>query len=209
MKNIFKSLIFYFIAAFGISLNLLSNIGVSPFISLNNEFSVLSHIKFGTFMTITNLVFLVIYYFVSEKKDLKEILIMFISVISFGYATNLFLYTILKNVNINYYPYKILLFIVGTIISGFGVGLVLKLETLKFPVEATCQKLSEKTKFTFAHYRYAIDIICIGASLAVSYFYTVPLSIREGTIISFIIFPGTIAFFSSSKTKFKTLKKAV
>ena len=139
MNNFLKSLLYYFIAGFGISLTVIANIGVSSYSSMSLSLSHITNLKFGTIMTILNLIFLLLYFIISKNKNLKNIFIMFISLISFGYVTNFYLYYVLKNLSFDNYIYNIFLFILGTIIAGFGSGRVLKLDILKFPLEAFCK----------------------------------------------------------------------
>lgn len=196
MKIFIKSLIYYFISAFGISLTVISGIGVSSYSSMSLSISSILNIKFGTIMTIQNLSFLLFYFIILKNKDFKKILIMLISLISFGYVTNFYLYYILKDINFNNYFANIILFIIGTIIAGFGSGKVLKLDTLKFPLEAFCKELEKYTNFNFSFYRYSLDFLFGVISLLLSYFFNVPYFIREGTIISLFLLPGVISFFS-------------
>lgn len=200
MNNFLKSLLYYFIAGFGISLTVIANIGVSSYSSMSLSLSHITNLKFGTIMTILNLIFLLLYFIISKNKNLKNIFIMFVSLISFGYVTNFYLYYVLKNLYFDNYLYNILLFILGTIIAGFGSGRVLKLDILKFPLEAFCKELGEFTKFSFSYYRYLLDFIFTILSIFLSYYFSVPYFIREGTIISLFLLPGVISIFSKDNS---------
>lgn len=196
MNNFLKSLVYYFISAFGISLTVISSIGVSSYNSMSLSISNIIDTKFGTIMTIQNLSFLLLYFIILKDKNLKSILIMFLSLISFGYVTNFYLYYVLRNLSFNNYFANILLFILGTIIAGFGSGRVLKLDTLKFPLEAFCKEMEKHTRFSFSFYRYGLDLLFAVTSVILSYTFNIPYFIREGTIISLFLLPGVISIFS-------------
>ena len=99
IKNILISLLFYLFIAFGISLTIKADIGVSSFNSFNVALSNAVFMKVGTITTIINLIFLLFCILLNSENKIKEYLLMFIALIFFGIIINIFLYTLLSNIN--------------------------------------------------------------------------------------------------------------
>ncbi|MBS4750609.1 hypothetical protein GMA11_05675 [Granulicatella sp. zg-ZJ] len=200
-KQLAKSLIFYLISALGISLTIKANIGVSSFNALNVAVSDVTQIKVGTVTTGINFFFLSMCVFLDKQRTIKKYVLMIVSLICFGNVVNIILYSILANVHITIYPLQILTFILGTIIGGIGTGRVLYYGTLKFPIETLCQLLEAKTKLSFSFYRYSIDVVSVILSLGLSFYYHLPLYVREGTIISLFLLSSVIHWANSNFQK--------
>ncbi len=194
IKNILTSLLFYLLSAFGISLTIKANIGVSSFNSFNVALSNVTLIKIGTITTIINLIFLLFCILLNSENKIKEYLLMFIALIFFGIIINIFLYTLLSNINLKNYFLRIIIFILGTTLAGIGTGKILKLGIFKFPIEYFCILLSDKTSKPFKFYRYSIDIICVVVSIFLSLNFKLPVVVREGTIISLLMLSGIISW---------------
>lgn len=192
MKTLFKSLFFYFISAFGICLTIKASIGVSSFNSLNVSASNLFNLQIGTITTLLNMSFLVGCLLLDQKRSFKKYLLMTIAVMSFGEVINLIYYQLFSQLNVTSYILKLFIFLLGVVIAGFGTGQVLRLSMLKFPIESFCQLLAEKTRFNFSTYRYGVDIVCVSLSLIVSLSFSLPIVVREGTILSLLLLSGLI-----------------
>lgn len=191
--TISRSLFFYLLSAFGISLTLKASIGVSSFNSFNATLATLSQLKVGTITTAVNLLFLGACRLLDPHPRWKNYLLMASALFFFGSTINLCYYLLLPSLTITSYAGNILLFITGTIVAGIGTGKVLKYQLLKFPIETFCLFLAQRTKYSFAFYRQAIDFFCIGLALALSFLAHLPLMVREGTLISFFLLSRVIA----------------
>ncbi|MCP1226585.1 YitT family protein [Sebaldella sp. S0638] len=194
IKNILISLLFYLLSAFGISLTIKSNIGVSSFNSFNVALSNITSIKVGTITTIINLVFLIFCVLLNPENRIKNYLLMFIALVFFGVIINIFLYTLFESIIFKNYFLRIITFIVGTFFAGMGTGKILKLGIFKFPIEYFCILLSDKTSKPFKFYRYSIDITCVLISIFISLNFKLPVFVREGTIISLLMLSGIISW---------------
>lgn len=209
-KNITWSLFYYVLSAFGISLTIKAFIGVSSFNSLNVTLANFSSIKVGTITTIINLLFFGLCLILDQKRTVKAYAIMLVTVFLFGSVINLFVYRILASVTLSAYLPRVLFFTIGTLIGGYGTGRALGLGTLKFPIEQFCLLLAAKTQRTFSFYRYSIDIVCIALSLALSFFYQLPIAVREGTIISLFLLSFMISFAKDLPTpSFNGIKRRI
>lgn len=186
-KKLTLSFLYYLISAFGISLTLKASIGVSSFNSLNATLADFSQIKIGTITAGINFLFLICCVLLDPQRKLKNYLVMSIALLFFGSTINLFTYFIFPLFTLHSYLLKCLLFILGTIIAGIGTGKVLKYQLLKFPIETFCLFLSERTQRGFKFYRYSIDLVCILIALILTITFHLTLTVREGTIISFLL----------------------
>ena len=187
IKKYLLSIVFYMLAALGISLTIKAAIGVSSFNSINVALSAVSGIKVGTVTTVLNLMFLGISLLIDTKKNWKEYFLIFVSLICFGSVINFIYYTLLTPFEINNYFLKLLLFVLGTVIAGFGTGRAWHNGILKFPIEKCCQLLEKRTKKTFSFYRYLVDIVSVILSISVSLVFGLELFVREGTLISLLL----------------------
>lgn len=192
MKDLLYSLVFYIMSAFGISLTIISNVGVSSFNSMNMALSSLTSIKVGTITTIVNLLFLVACLALDKKRNIKDYFIIVIALLMFGYVVNFFVYNLLSQLIINNYIVRVILFMLGVIIAGIGTGQVVYYQKLKFPIENFCELLSYKTSKSFKFYRYSIDLFSVGLSLSLSIIFHLPIFVREGTIISLVLLSTVI-----------------
>ncbi|WP_259753888.1 YczE/YyaS/YitT family protein [Lactococcus lactis] len=186
-KKYILSFLYYMLAAFGISLTIKAAVGVSSFNSMNVAIAEVTKIEVGTITTFVNLLFLIACFFIEKNKKFLEYLFMIISLVCFGSVINLFLYHLLFNVQIESYYLSIIVFIVGTIIAGYGTGRSLYYGILKFPIEKYCILLAEKYNKSFSFYRYGVDIFSILISLFVSIIFIIPMYVREGTLLSFVL----------------------
>lgn len=186
-KKLTLSFLYYLISAFGISLTLKASIGVSSFNSFNATLADFSQIKIGTITAGINFLFLICCVLLDPQRKLKNYLVMSIALLFFGSTINLFTYFIFPLFTLHSYLLKCLLFILGTIIAGIGTGKVLKYQLLKFPIETFCLFLSERTQRSFKFYRYSIDLVCILIALILTITFHLTLTVREGTIISFLL----------------------
>lgn len=191
-KKLTLSFLYYLISAFGISLTLKASIGVSSFNSLNASLADFSQIKIGTITAGINFLFLICCVLLDPQRKLKNYLVMSIALLFFGSTINLFTYFVFPLFTLHAYLLKCLLFILGTIIAGIGTGKVLKYQLLKFPIETFCLFLSERTQRSFKFYRYSIDLVCILIALILTFIFHLTLTVREGTIISFLLLSPVI-----------------
>lgn len=186
--NYMKSYIFYICSAFGISVGIIANIGVASYNSMNLSISHASAIKVGTVISILNTIFLITYMILTKFKYKHKYLIQFISVFMFGLLINFFTYNVLHTIINLSYAERILLFCAGNIFSGLSCGMIVFYNLITFPLESFCLRVSELTRFSFVIVRYSLDIIFALTSLVVSYMFNLPVYIREGTIISLVLF---------------------
>lgn len=192
LNKLLKSYMFYMISALGISLTIKANVGVSSFNSMNVALSYAANIKVGNITMVINMIFLLLYMYMTGFKLKQKYMIQAVSVVMFGSFINFFTYTVLNNLVIESYGLRVLSVAIGTFVGAIAVGMIVNYNTITFPIESVCVILSERTKYTFTKLRYFVDIISIIVSVSVSVSNDLPLFVREGTVISLLIFSFTI-----------------
>ena len=194
MKKLVTSLMYYVISAIGISLTIKAAIGVSSFNSLNVSLSNLTSIKVGTITSIINLLFMIGCIVLDKNRKLSKYALMFFATISFGMVINVVYYYLFAHIQLTNYLMKLVVFLLGVTLAGFGTGQVVRINLLTFPIESLCQLLDSKTNYSFSTYRYAVDIICVAFSLFISLYFSLPIVVREGTILSLFLLSGVISW---------------
>ncbi|SMP60234.1 Uncharacterized membrane protein YczE [Anoxynatronum buryatiense] len=180
------------VSAFGIGITIKAAIGVSSFNAMNIAFANAFDIKVGTITMAINVLFLYIYIYMTRFKLKKKYLLQFFSVVLFGFFINFFTYTILGGWVIERYLVRVIALIVGTLIGGSAVGMIVSLNAITFPIESVCLLLSEKTRYSFTQLRYAVDVFSVAVSLSISFVFVLPLYVREGTLLSLMLFSFTM-----------------
>lgn len=190
-SKLLKSYAFYIVCAFGVSLTIKANVGVSCFNSMTLAVSEAVNIKVGTITMFAHLIFLLFYMYLTRFSQRKKYIIQTLSLLMFGTCINFFTYTVLAKLQVDYYVLRILLMTLGTVITASGAGMIVSYDAITFPVEGVCLVLSERGKHSFTFMRYGVDVIAIAVSLSMTLFFSLELFIREGTIISMILFSFT------------------
>ena len=208
LNTLLLSLLFYTLTGFGISLTIIATIGVSSLNAMNLSLAELFSLKIGTITALVNSLFLILYIILTKGKLLKTYLIQALSVFSLGIVINFFTYQLLGSITLTDYPTRLLLFIIASLIGGFGTGMVLNLKVLAFPIESVCQIISERRAIPFSKVRYSVDIFSVVASLCLSLVMQSEIYVREGTIISLILLSLTISVTKSQYEKYRALKLA-
>ena len=205
--NLFLSFICFIITGFGISLSIEAGIGISAFNAVIVSISQIVNIKIGTLTTIANILFLLAYIILTEGKLKTKYLLQFFGVSSIGIFINYFTYNIFSKFEINNYAISIIFLIISLFLIGISVALILTLDSISIPVEAVCLELSKKINVSFATLRRYVDIISIIISLLITFIFSKPLVIREGTIISLLLFSTIIGIFHTRFEKIRFLRE--
>ena len=206
INTLLLSLLFYTLTGFGISLTIIAGIGVSSLNAMNLSLAELFSLKIGTITALVNSLFLILYIILTKGKLLKTYLIQALSVFSLGFVINFFTYQLLGSITLTDYPTRLLLFIIASLIGGFGTGMVLNLKVLAFPIESVCQIISSQRAIPFSKVRYGVDIFSVGTSLVISLITQSDIYVREGTIISLILLSMTISITKSLYEKYSVPK---
>lgn len=178
--------------AFMASIQMKLNIGVGPWDGMALSLSYVTNLRVGDIATVFS-ISCVVLTFIILKKDfkLKHILTFFIGILV-GQMINFFFYTVLGNLIIESYIIKLILFIVSIYFLAFFVSIIQTIDVISLPLESLCQEIANTTGKTFAQIRQIVDVISVIVIIGTTLIFTVPLTLREGTILSTILFsPAT------------------
>jgi hypothetical protein len=86
------------------------------------------------------------------------------------------------------------------------VAFILALDTMSFPVEAFCLEIANMKNIKFSKVRRLIDIISVSVSLLITLLFSYPLVIREGTVVSLLLFSTVIGYFHEKFVKIEAIR---
>lgn len=194
MKQLFnlRQIIYFSVGLTGIAfiaaLQIKLNIGIGPWDGFGRSISYITGLKVGDIAMMQS-IGCVLITFMLLKKDFKirNVLTLVVGVI-LGSLMNFFFYTVLDKIVINSYIIKLFIFVISIVISAFFVSMVQTSEFVSLPLENLCQVIADRNGKTFAFIRQAVDVLCVIGIIVITIFFRVPLTLREGTILSMIIF---------------------
>lgn len=193
-KKILNTAFAFLLLGFGISLQIKAGIGQSMFNAFSMLLAKLVPIEIGTMINLLNLLFFIIYLFIKSSPLRLQDLIQIIATMVNGYVINLFTYTILNHIVIEYYYLRVCTFLLGLLLSSFSLGAIIAMEIIRFPLEGLCIVLSEKLKCNLTRVRMYFDCFFLISTLLFTLFNNQTLYIREGTIISFFLLSKLMGF---------------
>ena len=188
--------IFLIIAlSFVVALTLRIAIGVGAWDALAASGSSITGIRVGTVGMILNLSCVAVQLaFLRKGFKLKHALQIVLHLI-LGYAINFFFYGLLAGVYFTNYIIRVLLLILSYAFLAFAVSAVMLLDVVTFALEGACTVISAKTGIKFHVLRQGVDVVSVALSLIISFAFSAPLAVREGTIIGMILFGPLIGMF--------------
>ncbi len=204
--NLLLSTMAFILSGLGTSMSIEGAIGIGSFNALNYSLSSLFGIKIGTMTIILNLVFLFLYITLTNGKFIIKYILQLIAISSIGIVINFFTYNIFDKIEVNNYFISIIYLICGVVIGGISAAFILALDTMSFPVEAFCLEISNIKNIKFSKVRVFIDIISVSVSLMITLIFSCPLAIREGTILSLMLFSTVTGYFLDKFVKIKTIR---
>ena len=204
--NLLLSMMAFILSGLGTSMSIEGAIGIGSFNALNYSLSNLFGIKIGTMTIILNLVFLFLYITLTNGKFIIKYILQLIAISSIGIVINFFTYNIFDKIEVNNYFTSIIYLICGVVIGGISAAFILALDTMSFPVEAFCLEISNIKNIKFSKVRVFIDIISVSVSLMITLIFSCPLAIREGTILSLMLFSTVTGYFLDKFVKIETIR---
>ena len=204
IKQFFFYFLFIIITATGDAMAFKGNVGVNPWEAVCQTLNYMTMIKVGTLMMILNSSMILIEMILMKKIKITMLLQLILSFL-IGFVVNIIVYILFGNINISSYPLNLCLGILGFIVSATGNGLLMTCDLAPFPFEGMCEQLSIKFHLDFPKTRQAFDIIFIILCLLTSLIFGYQLAIREGTIISMLIY-SPIMGYVMKKAKPKMIK---
>ena len=173
MRRILVYVVGLFIMAFGVSLSLKSNLGVSPVNSLPNEISLVAN-SFGINLSLGNAVIIIFSCYVlvqilikRRRFPLIDLTQVIFSVI-FGYFTN---FTgLLTNASsyLTSLPLRLLFMAVSMVFIAFGVSIYMNAKLVNMPMEGMTLAISEQLGKPFARVKVVVDCSTVILALVLS-----------------------------------------
>lgn len=195
LKRIILLIFFVVSVGVGASFTLKVAIGLGAWDAVAQSVSYLSGIKVGTLGMILNISCVAGQLILLKKKFKFKHLLQVPVAIILGVVVNFFLYGVLGAITLDSYIMKLVVLLAAFVIVAFAVSSVMVLDVVTFPLEGFCMALANKTKWKFAVIRQAADIISILVALLLTFGLSLPMTLREGTIIGMLIFGPLLGFF--------------
>lgn len=188
MKKYSILLLSLFLASMGIGLAIKAGIGLSAFDAFNQTIADTTGIQVGTIIMFVQIFFVFLQLLILRKEASWKILLQIPFVVLLGQFINLFVYYIFGNLNLTNYFIRLLVLVFSQFWVSFFISTLLVLDLIAMPVENLSLILSKRLPFSLGRIRLSIDVLLITLSLVITFIFSVPLSIREGTLISAVIF---------------------
>lgn len=186
MNKLLSTFLLFIMFSLGISFQIKMDIGQSVFNAFSLSLAKYFDLKIGIVINLCNLILFCIYIII--KKSIKLIdLSQFIFIMINGLLVDLFIEKLLYAFNIEMYSIKLIIFIIGVVISAISLGQIIRLGIVKFPLENLCLVISEKYKISFGFIRYGFDFFFVIGVIIIFTFNHNIMTIREGTVISFFL----------------------
>ena len=191
-KTMLFFILFVMTTAIGDALAFVANVGVVPYESVSLSLNYITHIEVGTLALCLNILMIICQILTNKKIGIGNIIQLFMALI-LSFIVNFIVYYVFGQSQFDYIS-RIILMIVGIMISASGVGMLVALDVVIFPLEGFLLALSEKYDWNFEKIRQIADVICLMTSLSLSLLLHVDLAIREGTIIATLLFAPVMGF---------------
>lgn len=183
-----------------------ADIGLGAYDANTKLFSNITSIQVGTVSIIVNSL-CVLVQFIILKKDFTVFHLAQVPISIFlGVVINFAYYTLLEPIVLTTYMSRVIMFTVGIIGCSFAVGIVMVLDIVTMALEGACMAVAGKTGKKFHVIRQLVDVVLIVFVLGFCFIGNMDMILREGTIISALIFGPSMGFFMFYQKKaFKRL----
>lgn len=175
-----------------------AGIGVLPVDAAITSIAMLIGMKVGTFSMLFHGSFFLGQIAIEKKNFRKTELLQILYITLGGSVLNFFLYTVLKNVTLSFYPLRLIVCVLAFVVSAFGCTMVLETHLMRTPMEGCIQLLAERMGTTMGKLRQKIDIVLVLVSVAITLIFGVEWTLREGTIIAALIFGPMMDFWKKA-----------
>ncbi|MDO5850960.1 MAG: DUF6198 family protein [Methanobacteriaceae archaeon] len=184
-----------FFMTLGVSLSIKANLGTSPISCIPYILSLNFPLSVGEFTILFNIFLVLIQILILRKDFKKEQLLQIVTLIPFGYFTDLNLY-LLSGVTVNGYVLEWITCLIGAFTLAFGILIEVKAGVMYMPGEGIVLSIAKVLHKEFSKIKPFIDsnmVIC-GAILSFIFFGKL-VGVREGTIVAAILIGFIIKFY--------------
>lgn len=180
----------------GLSLTMKAAVGISAFDAFGQTLAYTLNIRVGnSAMTLQTIFVLLQLAILRRDADWKLFLQIPVAVI-LGQFINLFFYGVFGGLVIETYFSRLLIFILAQIWVSLSVAVIVHLDSITMPIESFSVLVSKITKFSFGQVRQGLDIFFIVIALLFTLIFSLPFTIREGSVISAIMFGPLLTYFA-------------
>ena len=155
--------------------------------ALSVNISQLTGLKVANFSMIMNVSCVFLQFMLLTKEFQASKLLQIPFAVLFGTLVNFFYYNVLV-FDVHSYALRFILCVISVVGVAFFLGFLTSLNLVNISVETTCNIISGKYAVDYAFLRVGIDVICIVLSVALSFFFGLSFTIREGTVIAMLLF---------------------
>lgn len=195
MVKRFLGMIFSIIlASLAISLLMKAAIGVAPNDAFTQTVANVTKVKIGNISMIINISFIIIQIIFLREKFEKTQYFQFVSAFFVGTVINVFYYNFL-NFELTTYFSRLIVFLIGLATLSFTVASVMVIDFALGPLEGFLKMIADKTNGNFVKYRWYYDVVAVVMCLILSLIFKVDILIREGTLISLLLFSPLVGYF--------------
>ena len=183
------------IVALGVSMTLKAGVGVGAWDALTQTLSLILNIRIGTFVMILNSSLVLVQWIMLGKSfDFKRLTQIPVAIV-LGSVVNFVFYTLFGNLLLPNYVAQMAFYILGVITIAYSVGVIMALNFVTFPMESLCLVIADKTNWNFGRIRQGVDVVSIIIVIGLSFAFSIPLAIREGTAIGILMFGILVGWF--------------
>lgn len=154
--------------------------------ALSVNISQLTGLKVANFSMIMNVSCVFLQFMLLTKEFQASKLLQIPFAVLFGTLVNFFYYNVLV-FDVHSYALRFILCVISVVGVAFFLGFLTSLNLANISVETTCNIISGKYAVDYAFLRVGIDVICIVLSVALSFFFGLSFTIREGTVIAMLL----------------------
>ena len=195
LKRVLLLMVLMVTVSMGASITLKAAIGVAAWDAMSQSVSYLTGAKIGTIGMLFNSLCVLGQILVLGKQYKWIQLLQLPLNILLGTLINFFLYDVLGSVTIDSYLVNLLILLVSLVFMSIVVSAVMVLDMVTFALEGFCLAVAKVTKTEFSKVRQGMDILSVVIVLILTFSFSLPLSLREGTIIGMIFFAPLMGFF--------------
>jgi len=194
LHTVLGILLVYAAVAFAIK----AAVGVLPVDAAITSIATLIGMKVGTFSMLFHGSFFLGQIAIERKNFRRTELLQLLYITLGGSVLNFFLYVVLKNVTFSFYPLRLIVCVLAFAVSAFGCTLVLETRLMRTPMEGCIQLLAERMGTTMGKLRQKIDVVLVLISVAITLFFGVEWTLREGTVIAALLFGPMMDFWKKT-----------
>lgn len=173
---------------FGVALTMVPQIGIGGYDALGVSIGEILDISVGTIYIVMSLICLLLQIIIEKKKFKLKELFQLIFVFGSGAFVDLFLNLGLKDVLIENYMLKLLIFALAVVIKAIGIMIIMETFFIRIPLEGLCFVICKNKKtLTLGRMRMIFDILFLAITAIFVVTFNLPWSIGVGTILAILI----------------------